>query len=99
MNRIFWKCSHELAQISTGVALLTLTAWMQIYSDHLRLWLVAPEQCQFFRLRLKNQQPRQFLPFTFCLIPLGSCFTPAEALAIYIAEVLMCLIPQFLNLN
>lgn len=99
MKCFFWKRSRELTHISAGVALLTLTAWMQICSDHLRLCLVAPQQCQFFRLRLKNQQQTLLLPFTFCSIPPGSCFTPAEALAIYIAEVLMCLIPQFLNLN
>lgn len=69
MELVFGKHSRELTQIHRGAARLTGTARTQIRSDHLGLWLVAPEQHEFFRLRLKIGSRDHFCPPLVVLFP------------------------------
>lgn len=96
---VFGKHLCELTQIQRGAARLTGTAWTQISQRPPEAVACSTRATRIFQTKTENWEPRPFLPSTCGSVPLGSCFTPAAAPAIYIAEVLMCLIPQFLNPN
>lgn len=99
-NEAYFLKIHELTQISTGKAVLLCWFWQHGCRFTVTTWGFAcsTEGVPVFQTKTENQQQD-------CFCPSLSAEFPQEAVLYqpklwqYILQKLMCLIPQFLNLN